>query len=473
MRFRRVAGAFLVILLVIAAATGYWIYRQGNAFFSDPALARTNSAYEQAFASPVKQPAIATNSIAFGKMIIETNGTQIVIRMAESAVKKAELPFTVHRTTGTNALAIGDGTIRLAYLLSGWAAPLTNFDYGVRIPGKIYTADLRPMNSNEITLNEWERALEPRGDFPAAKLFFQIRNIPEYNLVRFQVFDGRTKRSLNSGTSSSRSTDSYWVESDIRLWHQTPIEVVSTVAIGPTEVFECKPEPGSELRFPGGALKLIYIVPQRINGWGSSSDGKTNTATLYLNRGEVVGHTNESSFVFSVWPGMTEMPIQLELLDESGKKLDDSGGGSSDQILISSVFEKVDHVKTIRLKYYPHLYRLVWTIPELPGLPEENRNLKNLFDVRVPYMRFRSEWDYQENLKQLVAMDMDPLAITYPNGYFPLTRTNFTPRELLVDMESKLGKPLQLSVNSEKNKIEIRRPPWEILLEKIKKMFKK
>ena len=462
-----------MIVFVVGLGIAFWIHRRGNTFYSDPNLGRTNAVYDALFVSPASAPDIPTNSSIFGAISVETNGTHIEISMPQNIGGKAPLlPFSLHRAKESGEASVGEGTIRLAYLLAGWAAPLTNFDYSVRVPAKIYDAQARPMSWETVKLDRWDRELQARGDFPSAKYFFQVTNVPEFKLLRFQTFDARTRMSLNSGTASSYTKEAFWVEADVRLWHQTPIELVSTVAVGPSQTFETKPEVGNELRFPGGALKLIYVVPERINGWGSSSNGKTNTATLNLNADAVVGYTNESSFVFYVWPTTTDLPIDLELLDENGKKLDGAGGGTSDQIIISSAFVKPEKVKAIRVKYYPKIHRIIWTIPELPGLPEENRNLQNLFDARIPFMRFQYEWNYQENLKQLVAMDMDHFPLQYPNGYFPLIRTNFTPRNLLKEIEAKLPNQ-QLAVDNKKNRIEARRPPWEILIEKVKKMVGK
>ena len=40
----------------------------------------------------------------------------------------------------------------------------------------------------------------------------------------------------------------------------------------------------------------------------------------------------------------------------------------------------------IQIKYYPHIKKLVFRLPELPGLPERNRNLQNLFDAFIPFL---------------------------------------------------------------------------------------
>src|SRR5207244_3073155 len=103
----------------------------------------------------------------------------------------------------------------------------------------------------------------------------------------------------------------------------------------------------------------------------------------------------ESSFAFFSWPKSASIPIELEFLGAGGKALESAGGGSSDQLTTAAVRARANEVKRIRLKFFPNVHRLVFTIPELPGLPEENRNMENLFDVHIPYSCFRYESAFQ------------------------------------------------------------------------------
>jgi hypothetical protein len=130
----------------------------------------------------------------------------------------------------------------------------------------------------------------------------------------------------------------------------------------------------------------------------------------------------------------------------------------------------LDQVKEVRLKHYPNLYRITYTIPELPGLPEQNRNIQNLFDVHIPYMHYRYEYAFQHHIGNLLQMDQRHFALNYPNAYFPTTRTNTTPRALFLEMESLLANPeLQLVADPQKNEIRTRLHPVRAALEAIKK----
>lgn len=63
-----------------------------------------------------------------------------------------------------------------------------------------------------------------------------------------------------------------------------------------------------------------------------------------------------------------------------------------------------NQVAKIRATYSLERRVVVFHLPEMPGLPGENRNLKNLADMRIPYAQFDSQdgaRDYVAGLLQL------------------------------------------------------------------------
>src|SRR4051812_48920056 len=118
MHWRRAAGIFLFIVFVVGSGIAFWIYRRGNTFYSDPNLGRTNAVYDALFVSPASAPDIPTNSSIFGAISVETNATHIEISMPQNIGGKAPLlPFSLHRAKESGEASVGEGTIRLAYLL--------------------------------------------------------------------------------------------------------------------------------------------------------------------------------------------------------------------------------------------------------------------------------------------------------------------------------------------------------------------
>jgi hypothetical protein len=257
-----------------------------------------------------------------------------------------------------------------------------------------------------------------------------------------------------------------------QLWHQTPIELSLTCAVGPEQVFSMKPEPGAELKYPGGFLRLLVVTNKMISGWGGRSNGGTNVLTLQIDN-DTSENTPRTSMVVLNWPRANDAPLDFEFFDQKGEKLEMSGRGSSDHLHILGGEIDRERIHEIRVKFYPRICRVVFTIPELPGLPEKNRNLTNLFDAHIPYIRFQYEYEFRSDLEKLVAMDLPPtFALKYPPSLFPMVRTNTTPRELFAEFLSYRANPDDhLLVDSERNVIRIQKSPLAMIIDRLKKLL--
>ena len=172
-----------------------------------------------------------------------------------------------------------------------------------------------------------------------------------------------------------------------------------------------------------------------------------------------------------VWPSAFGAPVEVEVWGKNGKKLQGGNAGTSGNLMKVTVDGFADDIEEVRLKYYTKKYRVIFTIPELPGLPEQNRGVKNLFEVHVPYMNLQYEYDFQHGISKLLQMEQSHFALNFPNAYFPSVRSNTTPRELFLEMEGLLAnKDSQLVADPVKNEIRERKNPLLEALEKFQKM---
>jgi len=80
------------------------------------------------------------------------------------------------------------------------------------------------------------------------------------------------------------------------------------------------------------------------------------------------------------------------------------GGFATGNLLAAELRTEVRNVHSMRVRHYPRKERLIFRLPELPGLPPANQGVKNLFDVRVPYAMFHDEYQFQKDVKDFVLM---------------------------------------------------------------------
>ena len=470
MLVRKAALVVLFVLVLLALAAGTWFWSTQTRLYSNPTALRTNDNYLRAHAPATNISTIPTNILS-GITIEQTiNQVQISIPGASTLSEVDYLPLEIHKASGSEPVIIGDGSVRLAYIASAWTVPRTNFPYGIELRADLFTTDLRPVASNEVTdlISRDDRKLWFKGEFPNARFFYVCSNLPSFKPLKTQMFDARTRHPVQGSSYSTPARENlFWIDTDVRLWHQAPVELVTTIATGPEQIFTLPPAPGAELRYPGGIIRLLAISGTDFNSTSTSSDGRTNVITLSSSGSQSDDNDPRCSFIFYSWPN-ARLRGDLEFYGENGK-IRGYGGSSSENMIEASVFGRTNDVVEIRLRYLPNAHRLVVTIPELPGLPEENRNVKNLFDVHVPYMRSRFEHDYQQNIAHLVQMQMYHQPLTFNNAFFPVIRTNTTARALFNEMASmRSNKAQQLVADPVANKIESRPHPIRALIQKFR-----
>ena len=475
MNLRKAAAVLAIFLLLLAGSAAVWMWMTGGRIHSSPTATRTDRTYALTHA-PATSIIIPTNSFSISTRDTQ-QGIDISIAGAPPANEALRLAAgKILRADASQIAKIDDGSVRLDWIAMAYAAPSTNFDYSISLSGKLFGRDLKPLSTETVqSISRYERSLNFEGEFPTWKFHFVSSNLPGCIAFQFNVFDARTHYSLTSGTSWWSDENAFYFSSPLRLWHQTPVEIMTTVAIGPQQIYSMSAREGAEIRYPGGLLRVVAITEHEISSWSSGGGGASTTNTLSLQyRPRTEDSPARSTIVFYSWPFGFHLPAELEFVGKDGAVLKTHGGGGSGEMKMVQVTASPGEIETIRVKHYPNFYRLIFTLPELPGLPEENRHVEDLFDVHIPYMRFQYEYEYQKTIADLVQLQFDHFALTFPNGHFPLVRANTTPRELFGELDSlRSNRTRDLYVNEEKLRIEERLDPLRQLLLKARELFAK
>jgi hypothetical protein len=458
------ALGFLAILL---AGVALWSFRTQRPF-SDPHALRKSPAYENALLLKASSPPPVPASFGKAAAIQRTNDTLQFDLSGTPAQWDTIYNFQVHKVPASQTIKVGGGSVSLR--LIGVAYPekpiLTNWEYEVNVPAKWFHIDMTPVSPEEAKKTADDSSageLGFTGTFPTAEFVFTRTNLPEIKFMGAAVFNAETHQELTSGYASSTTANSLWFRSAIGLWHQAPLEIVLGLAVGPAEMFALKGEEGSKCHLPIGEVYLAGIAEGHATSWGTDYRGGTNS---YV-RIRLDTSIKETTFIMTCWPSASSLPIDFEFRGPDGKKLDGGSSGSSGQLQLGFVRGKKSDVSEIRIKYYPNIKKLVFRLPELPGLPERNRNLQNLFDAFIPYFRMENAYQYNYTLGKLVGMDVLP-GFAPRDGEAPLVHTNVTPNDLLKYLDSAKPEGQEIYVDSKNQKIEHRPPLFIQLWEKLK-----
>lgn len=120
-----------------------------------------------------------------------------------------------------------------------------------------------------------------------------------------------------------------------------------------------------------------------------------------------------------------------------------------------------EEAKRVRVKSYRHVRRIVFSVPELAGLPVEKSSVTNLFDVKIPLVMVRDDHEMLELIGRTVQMEVVRLPPGPAlHGGFPRVYRNVTPAQLLGEYgRGPITRRHLITVNSTDNTIKVQLNP--------------
>lgn len=447
--------------LLLAFGLALWFWRPEPKLFSSPTAIRTNDAYLHAHAPGSDQPPFSDD--IFKSIQVRKGDSNLSISLLSGSPLSYNLdyaPVAVHRASALETIEIEGGSIRLTYLAVATKPPPPPYGSSgsSMVSARYYTPDLKWVSLSELPVRI-PREQQPllAHSLPSARFAFACSNLADFKVLRFRAFDARTHYPLSTFHNLPYTSNSITFNCDLNLWHQTPIELVGTLALGPVQSYTLAPEEGAELKISNEAVKLLAICEGSYDHSNTMDDGKTNVTSFSRQEPPPIYPKNPFTLIFYHWPRAAPLPLEFECADESGRAVYGFARSVSEHLSTFLLDGDPKKLKTIRVLHYPNLHRLVVTLPELPGLPDQNRNLQNLFDLHIPSVRLAGPWNIKENLGHFVQMQVPymPLSLmAYTNKFVPSYRSNTTARALFAELDSFLpSKYDQLIADPEKNEI--------------------
>ncbi len=269
--------------------------------------------------------------------------------------------------------------------------------------------------------------------FPAVQFGFEHERVEDVMFHGIRIFDASTRIGLSSGYSGSGSQGHYWFGTHIPLWHRAPVDIVLDVSYGPSKTFEFAPRAGEGFTEGSFECRLLAVLQGVDTGYSSSSTrDDTVTHTFRKAQSDKAG----LRFVFACQPTANKMPVSFEFLDIDGNKVRAGGSSTSGFIHGVNVKQSLEQVALIRARYRTQRRRIMIHLPYIPGLPEENNAIDDLFDLRIPYVRLHDASQVSEFLRKTLQLKASRRTGPAPSDSinsirFPLEFSNVTIREIL------------------------------------------
>ena len=403
-KYQILAGAVAILLLLSGMLFYYHFTDPAKFWLCSPAEPRGDDLETwQKTIAPV-QPPEEPNEDFFDNFTIGSDSEYFTVEHPYVNPPDNVFAFELHEMTPGELLEIAGGTLKLSCIGTAYHDANQTMDDDAVF--RLYDSQLQPISDTDLS-EFWDyQTTEDGSNFrynpcPAVQFVFQHQGIEDLMFHGIKIFDSRTRKSLANGYSSGGNQGSYRFNTDISIWHRTPIDIVMDVSYGPIKTFEFAPRAGQG--FEEGSFKCRLIsVFESVEPGRHNSSSRVNIMTHKFPKAppDKAGLT----FFFVCRPTANQMPVTFEFLDKDGNKVSTHGSSTTGYAHSIALKQPLEKITLIRAHYRTRRYRIVIHLPYIPGLPEENNTIDNLFDVHIPYIRLHDPGQVDEFVRQTLQL---------------------------------------------------------------------
>ena len=293
-----------------------------------------------------------------------------------------------------------------------------------------------------------------------AWFYCNISGLDQPKLVGTSLFDERTKAAVSLGCSSGFMDDWYYVMQGVEILHSAPLFLLIDVVHGPPEACEIRPVSGTRAVFSNSQCRLEGFM-EGISGGVAPGDYKTR-----FDIGSSI--KDRTTLVLTRDPGADWGQFDIALISRAGEEITPNSMQYQGFGGIINFRVPPQKIKCVRITYHPEITRLMIPIKELPGLPDENREVENLLNVRVPYAKFENELEMRIFLGGVLEV-MIPIPQSGLSD-FPREYENSSAEDILKDY---LGLFPKSKVEFDGREYELRIRPRKSWIKKVERILRK
>jgi len=270
-----------------------------------------------------------------------------------------------------------------------------------------------PLTAEQVAkLAQVDQETQLNGVWPKVRLDF--RKTTECQLSSARIFDYFTHVRQSSGAlMSNPNPEQAWCETEIATWRRVGLVAILDSKVGELQRTEMEPKPGSQLTLGDMELRLMMVAEDVGNGpTYNSKDTRFYFAKVPQ------GHQRwRAGFFIAVYPYAENVPLTFRLLDKEGKRLRSNSYQVKNSGYAIDCEVSPTEVAKIEVGYHESYARQILELPPLPLLPRENDNLRDLFDMQAPYVRFQR--DHSPFLIEGMAdVNMNLRDVDFREGYY-------------------------------------------------------
>ena len=426
----------------------------------------------EATISPVQEP-VQLDEGFFDSFVISSNNDGWSVEYSYNNIAGNSFAYELSELTPGEPLNIGGGSLEFSAIGTAYLGANQELEDDAKY--RYYNSRLQSISDEEVSELENDNIIEKGMNFrynffPSVQFGIKSQDIEDLMFHGIQIFDASTHAKLAGGLGRSEYKRHCWYNTHIPLWHRAAVDVVIDVSYGPTKTFEFAPQAGEGFEYDIFKCRLIHVFEGvDTSHHSSSSNEKVITQQLFK------AAPDEASlcFFFACQLQANQIPVTFKFLDADGNILKGlSQRSSSNNSLKIYLHQPLDRVALIRARTRTRRQRIVIRLPYIPGLPEENDAIDDLFDVYIPYVRLRDPGRVGRFLTQTLQLRHSRSTGRIPqdsfdNSLFPLDFYDVTLREIA----ERYGQGGSLKVDLENEKLSREYPVS--LLERLEQYLEK
>lgn len=368
------------------------------------------------------------------------------------------------------------GRFRVKALVSGWAEGFRESDGMMQTQLQYYHPDgklIRPTVLNEHPLIDKQEILDNSHLFAAVVEFDAFS---EERHVDYYLFDKASGLYLGYDSATIEKGKKTWdlCRFNLRTWRTAPAYLVVDVKYGVLERKEIAMKNGASVAF-GGYEYTYYAIMEGHAELDIDRFALDLVDERFIKANDGPNQSDLTSFLFAVLPHKEgDFYPKLQVVTHDGETLLFRPSLASGYLFMTSIYmlhpEEIDKMYLIS----PRNFRCFIEVLAAPGMPPANSEVDNLFDVRIPYIRFDHDGEFLRLHEPLLLSEMKFEKLRIPNipfTRFPMQFYNVTIRDLYGKYLSYYPDPAILEVDEENSCLTIKR--LKPLKERIKEIVQK
>ena len=474
-KYQILAGAVVVGLLLLGMLLYSPLADPARFWQCSPAEPRGDDleAWQKTIAP--EQTSVEPDEDFFDNFTISSDSDFFTVQHTHGNPPDNPFDFELYEMTPGETFNIGGGNVKFSCI--GAAYHDANQTMADDVAFRLFDPNLQPVADTD--LSEFGNCVitETGSNFrynpwPAVQFVFNYRQTEDLMFHGIKIFDGRTHNLLTSGYSSSASHGSIRFNTHLPIWHRTPIDIVFDVSYGPVKTFEFAPLPGEGFDEGSFQCRLLGVF-ETVEPGRHSTSSRDNITTHQFPKASPEEKTGLTLF-FACRPTASNMPVTFEFLDKDGDKISTRGSSTSGHALSIAFKSPLKEIALIRAHYRSRRYRIVMNLPYIPGLPEENNAISNLFDVYIPYVRLRDPGQVERCVRGTLQLGRSTTIGTVPaagiNSFaFPMDFNDVTLRDIARAYAR--GGSLSVDIENDRLRRQYPVPLWQRFKQFLQKLF--